>query len=241
MEPLGSRDMMRFSKMLWQLYRPATISSLPGRLVAMLGAVLANCNVAIDDIDLDRRISKRQVCSVPAQFEQRSPKNNPAEVTQISEFITLHRRKADESANAGGANARSEQWIVVMLPGNRHITRLTFLRRRNFSERELKFLKLLSPHLAQAVANTDLSATQKKLTKAAPTAIRRLANTKLTPRELEVLRWVAGGKRNREIGLILSTSSRTIQKQVQSILDKLGVETRCGAAAWWFEHGGRAS
>jgi DNA-binding CsgD family transcriptional regulator len=55
------------------------------------------------------------------------------------------------------------------------------------------------------------------------------------------LRWVAGGKRNREIGLILNTSSRTIQKQVQSILDKLGVETRCGAAAWWFEHGGWAS
>jgi DNA-binding NarL/FixJ family response regulator len=58
---------------------------------------------------------------------------------------------------------------------------------------------------------------------------------RLTSRELEVLRWVAQGKRNREIGAIMSISPRTIQKHVQSILVKLCVETRGAAAAVWFE------
>jgi DNA-binding NarL/FixJ family response regulator len=59
--------------------------------------------------------------------------------------------------------------------------------------------------------------------------------TKLTSRELEVLRWVAQGKRNREIAAIIDISPRTIQKHVQSILAKLCVETRGAAAAVWFE------
>ena len=58
---------------------------------------------------------------------------------------------------------------------------------------------------------------------------------KLTGRELEVLRWLAQGKRNREIAAIMNISPRTIQKHVQSILVKLCVETRGAAAAVWFE------
>jgi DNA-binding CsgD family transcriptional regulator len=56
----------------------------------------------------------------------------------------------------------------------------------------------------------------------------------LTPREKEVLHWVANGKRNGEIDLILGISARTLQKHVQHILDKLNVETRSAAAAVWF-------
>jgi len=57
---------------------------------------------------------------------------------------------------------------------------------------------------------------------------------KLTAREREVLGWIAQGKRNREIGAIMSISPRTVQKHVQSILAKLCVETRGAAAAVWF-------
>lgn len=51
----------------------------------------------------------------------------------------------------------------------------------------------------------------------------------LTPRENEVLRWMVEGKRNAEIATILSTSSRTVEKQVQSILAKLEAENRATA------------
>ncbi|MEY2539940.1 MAG: hypothetical protein QOG67_3680 [Verrucomicrobiota bacterium] len=59
----------------------------------------------------------------------------------------------------------------------------------------------------------------------------------LTFREVQVLEWIAAGKRDREIGTILNVSSRTVQKHVQHILDKLDVETRGAAAAdWWYHH-----
>ena len=53
----------------------------------------------------------------------------------------------------------------------------------------------------------------------------------LTPRETEVLTWVAQGKTNYEIGVILGAGTRTICKHVQRILNKLKVENRTAAAA----------
>src|SRR4051794_34699690 len=43
----------------------------------------------------------------------------------------------------------------------------------------------------------------------------------LTPRESEVLEWIAEGKRDSEIATILAASVRTIHKHVQRILAKL--------------------
>jgi len=52
----------------------------------------------------------------------------------------------------------------------------------------------------------------------------------LTPRESEVLLWVAQGKGNAEIASILSTGESTVKKHLEHIFEKLGVENR-GAAA----------
>jgi DNA-binding CsgD family transcriptional regulator len=56
----------------------------------------------------------------------------------------------------------------------------------------------------------------------------------LTPREAEVLAWVAQGKTNREAGIILAMSTRTVQKHLERVFSKLGVESRTGAIlkAW---------
>lgn len=54
---------------------------------------------------------------------------------------------------------------------------------------------------------------------------------RLTERESEVLLWVARGKTNRDIGDILGLSPRTINKHLEHIFEKLGVETRTAAAA----------
>lgn len=53
----------------------------------------------------------------------------------------------------------------------------------------------------------------------------------LTPREQEVLTWVAAGKTNAEIAQIVGTSHRTVQKHLERIYVKLGVETRTAAVA----------
>ena len=52
----------------------------------------------------------------------------------------------------------------------------------------------------------------------------------LTPRESEVLAWVAKGKTNAEVGAILEMSARTVQKHLQRVYEKLGVEGRTAAA-----------
>jgi len=51
----------------------------------------------------------------------------------------------------------------------------------------------------------------------------------LTEREMEVLMWVSQGKSNPEIGIILGAKSRTVQKHLERILRKLGVENRQAA------------
>ncbi|MGH1370401.1 MAG: response regulator [Cellvibrionaceae bacterium] len=53
----------------------------------------------------------------------------------------------------------------------------------------------------------------------------------LTAREAEVLLWIANGKTNREIAEILCISPRTINKHLEQLFPKLGVENRTAAAA----------
>lgn len=53
----------------------------------------------------------------------------------------------------------------------------------------------------------------------------------LTHRESEVLLWIAKGKSNRDIADILTLSPRTVNKHLEQIYAKLGVENRTSAAA----------
>lgn len=53
----------------------------------------------------------------------------------------------------------------------------------------------------------------------------------VTVREADVLLWIAHGKTNREIGQILEMSPRTVNKHLEQIFRKLGVENRTSAAA----------
>ncbi len=57
-----------------------------------------------------------------------------------------------------------------------------------------------------------------------------LARLPVTGREREILALVAGGKTNAEIAAVLAISARTVQKHLEHIFQKLGVETRTAAA-----------
>lgn len=52
----------------------------------------------------------------------------------------------------------------------------------------------------------------------------------LTARESEVLYWLSMGKTNRDIAQILTLSSRTINKHLEQIFQKMGVDNRTSAA-----------
>jgi len=53
----------------------------------------------------------------------------------------------------------------------------------------------------------------------------------LTVREAEILMWISRGKTNKETGLILGSSPRTINKHLEHIFEKLGVVTRAAAVS----------
>jgi DNA-binding NarL/FixJ family response regulator len=66
--------------------------------------------------------------------------------------------------------------------------------------------------------------------RASPTPASR-AETRLTPRESEVLALVADGRTNRQIGEVLFISEKTASVHVSRLLAKLGASTRGEAAA----------
>lgn len=53
----------------------------------------------------------------------------------------------------------------------------------------------------------------------------------LTVREAEILMWISRGKTNKEVGIILGSSPRTINKHLEHIFEKLGVVTRAAAVS----------
>ncbi|QIF01381.1 helix-turn-helix transcriptional regulator [Roseimicrobium sp. ORNL1] len=87
---------------------------------------------------------------------------------------------------------------------------------RDYTERDRVVLSLLQPAIQRAFAVMR----------------HRTLFASLSSREAEVLSWVAEAKTNKEIALILGISARTVQKHLETIFTKLGVETRTAAALW---------
>ena len=64
---------------------------------------------------------------------------------------------------------------------------------------------------------------------------RLVAAEALSPRELDVLKLIAAGDSNKLIARAFDLSPHTVKRHVANILDKLGVQSRGQAAAWYNE------
>jgi DNA-binding NarL/FixJ family response regulator len=95
-------------------------------------------------------------------------------------------------------------------------------------------------YLTKPVPNADLLAAIETRLRRAESQVKRefnpdFSSTKplialgLTPRAAETLLWLAQGKTNPDIAIILGITESTVKKHVQEVFEKLGVETR-GAA-----------
>ena len=92
--------------------------------------------------------------------------------------------------------------------------------------------------LAVTAGALDGDAVEAVLTVAghAPVRLRREWPAGLSDRQVEVLRLVAEGLSNREIGQRLSVTSRTAEHHVQDVYGKIGVSSRAAAALFAMEH-----
>jgi DNA-binding NarL/FixJ family response regulator len=84
-------------------------------------------------------------------------------------------------------------------------------------------------YMGNAGANEFLLRLAKESTTALPAEFS--SEFRLTTREGEVLSWLSKGKTNRDIAQILGLSPRTVDKHLEQIYAKLGVENRTAAAA----------
>jgi|SRR6185295_17259525 DNA-binding CsgD family transcriptional regulator len=103
-------------------------------------------------------------------------------------------------------------------------------RGRDFSNREAALLDQVRSPLTRFFQHTDWMARLAPSLRDAPAGPVLAADLPLTAREREVLQWVAAGKTDRDIALIVGSSVRTVHKHLQHIYAKLGVETRTAAA-----------
>ena len=86
--------------------------------------------------------------------------------------------------------------------------------RRPFSDPDRDRAELMRPQLAQLYR---------------PSGAATPDTAMLTPREREVLEWLAAGKSNRDIAEIIGAKPRTVEKHLERVYEKLGVESRTAA------------
>ena len=99
----------------------------------------------------------------------------------------------------------------------------------NFDQKQLSKLRstmqILAPHFHLAYMRATIPSGDN---------IPAPAKQALTPREEEIMRWVAEGKTNWEISIILHVSLNTVKFHLKNVYEKMGgVENRWAAVAQW--------
>jgi DNA-binding CsgD family transcriptional regulator len=144
----------------------------------------------------------------------------------LSDFLTIHQFRRTEVYQGFYKRVRVER--LLGMPANfgpRTVGGISLGNKgRDFTERDRLMLNLLRPHIELAHRNATRWTAWKKRARGLPLV------RGLTPREAEIADWLATGKTNPEIAIILSANVRTVEKHVEKILEKLGVENRATAA-----------
>jgi DNA-binding NarL/FixJ family response regulator len=90
-------------------------------------------------------------------------------------------------------------------------------------------LKTLPPRELADVVRDVYAGRKRVAVDAAAKLAQHMGDETLTPREIEVLRHVATGTRNREIGSRLAITEETVKAHLKHIMDKLGAADRTEA------------
>jgi DNA-binding NarL/FixJ family response regulator len=150
-------------------------------------------------------------------------------VLSINEFVTQREfeRTALFNEIMRPIDVRFQLFLPLELPG--YVATVSVNRRSLFSRDEVRKLRLFSPHLVRAYLNGQAITKLRALASNVP-QLELLQDLGLTPQESHIMHWLIQGKRDSEIAQILNSKTRTVEKHVQHIFARLGVETRTAAA-----------
>ena len=154
---------------------------------------------------------------------------------RISDLVSRHAFQRSALYSDYYQRIGLEYAIAVPLLRDQRTRVSVVLNRRglDFDERERERLELLRPHFAFLYRLACRSATPPAAE--APPSVPEaplppdISAPGLTQREAEVMHWLARGKTDADIAALLSISPRTVQKHLEHIYVKLGVETRTAA------------
>jgi DNA-binding CsgD family transcriptional regulator len=160
-------------------------------------------------------------------FSEYAARTGDPTTLKMSDFFTLNGFRSSKLYEEFYRHADALHVMAFGLVSGCTLTTINVTRRTNeqdFNERDRLMMNLLRPHFEQAHRNAQL------VTARNAAAGRPLSAYELTPREMEIACWVAAGKSNPEIAILLNLSPRTVEKHMENILRKLGVENRTTAA-----------
>lgn len=156
------------------------------------------------------------------------------EALRLSDLTTLRQLRRTEFYEIGFAPVGIRHQVAIPIQTPEHLGGVTFSKggRQDFTAEDMKVISLFSRQVLIAHENTQtLAQAKQQASQVASTDHWMLRRAGLTKRESEVLLWMAQGKRDREIAVILGNSYRTVTNHIRSILAKLRVENRTGAVA----------
>jgi DNA-binding CsgD family transcriptional regulator len=169
------------------------------------------------------------------------PKDNPAfaavvagarEPLLLSDFITQRQLRLTEYFDLALKPLGIRHQVAIPILTGTHAGGVVFNKggQRDFTKEDMDLIRQLGRHIVLAHRTAQaLAAAEPQKARVKTTDHLMLRRAGLSRRESEVLLWVAEGKRDKEIALILGISYRTVTDHVRAILAKLQVETRTAA------------
>ena len=160
-------------------------------------------------------------------FTRHVLRHGPDGALILSDFLTLPQLRRTRLYREALRPANMGRLLSIGSMSGPGLATLSLVRPESepdFTERDRSMMELLQPHFDLARINIE----RESLSRANRT--RSLKGAGMTPREIEVALWLAQGKTNPEIAVILATPARTIEKHIERILHKLGVTNRVAAA-----------
>ena len=245
---ISEADMRRFSEATLHLYAPGmTAENYASRACAFLSELVDNAFVVLGSLDrensqLDLYVNRQlpRFDEAMFAFSQRmadyrffswDPDVSEGKPYFLSDYMSKREFRSSGMYSDVYRALGIDNHCAVLIPDTSESIDFFGIERNggvDFTETDRALLRMAQDHLKNARAlvraNRDLSSVDVR-----PGALQRKG---LTSREADVLYWIAEGKSNEEIAILLGLSLLTVKGYIKTIFRKIGVPNRLSAALW---------
>jgi DNA-binding CsgD family transcriptional regulator len=241
---LSSTELRGLVTVLEELYLPVSSDDYPNRVITLVSSLISVGSCSYNHLDgskaLAYEIQPAEVLAFPdsyALFELHLPEHPVLSYVQatgdgsacrVSDVVSDRTFRSLGLYREFYRPAEVDYQLAFLVPyaGGGEIAVALNRKGRDFSAEERDVLDLLRPHVAQAAAIAAL------LSQPVPANFTETGEwPRLTLRQQRILRLVADGYADREVGRVLGISTRTVHAHLQRIYRALDVTSRTEALA----------